>query len=157
MQCSRYLDESMKYASAVEKCKSLNAEVTTSKSQEENTFVVGLISSAVWLGLTDDVKEGEHIWVDGTPLDYSNWHDGEPNNWNNIQDCVELTTSGKWNNRNCENGYGVVCKRPVQDVKYCLDFWDKCRDMLVLKPSMCTDLRIRRSTVPTNMWNLQYL
>ncbi|RUS76836.1 hypothetical protein EGW08_015408 [Elysia chlorotica] len=138
-QCYRYFGESMKYAEAVEKCKGLNAKVTTAKSQEENSFVTSLIASAVWLGLTDDVKEGEHVWVDGEALDYSNWNNGEPNNWNNIQDCVELTTSGKWNDRNCENGYGVVCKRPVETLKFCLDFWDKCRDMLEVKPSMCTD------------------
>ncbi|GFS20628.1 C-type mannose receptor 2 [Elysia marginata] len=138
-QCYRYLETNVNYAEAVGKCTALNSNVTTSKSKEENAFILRLIYSPIWLGLTDKGEEGKFVWEDGTELSYSNWNDDEPNNWDNSQDCVELTKKGKWNDRSCENSYGVLCKRPVQEVKFCLDFWDKCRDMLELKPTMCTD------------------
>ena len=47
------------------------------------------ISSAVWLGLTDEFEEGNWQWVTGEPLDYTNWYEGEPNNSEGLEHYAE--------------------------------------------------------------------
>jgi hypothetical protein len=37
----------------------------------------------LWIGLTDVATEGTWVWADGTPLGFTNWAPGEPNNSNN--------------------------------------------------------------------------
>jgi hypothetical protein len=36
-----------------------------------------------WIGLTDEVVEGDYQWVTGEPVTYANWAPGEPNNSGN--------------------------------------------------------------------------
>ena len=37
-------------------------------------------------------------WNDLSAWTYSNWNDGEPNNWESgTEDCLEVYTNGKWN------------------------------------------------------------
>ena len=65
------------------------------KSKETQAFLNAAISShfgqLLWLGLTDQKREGDFKWIDGDAnlenLTMSNWHRGEPNDLNN-EDCV---------------------------------------------------------------------
>ena len=41
---------------------------------------------SAYFGLTDEGHEGHWVWVDGTPLDYDNWLDGQPDNLNGTED-----------------------------------------------------------------------
>jgi len=52
-----------------------------------------------YIGLTDEVTEGTFLWVDGTPLNYTNWSPGEPNNagGGNGEDYVIMFPNGRWN------------------------------------------------------------
>lgn len=64
----------------------LGGHLVTIEDEAENRFVADLargegVSRDFWIGLTDEVKEGEFIWVTGEPLSYTNWHLGEPSNW----------------------------------------------------------------------------
>ncbi|KAK0416136.1 hypothetical protein QR680_012309 [Steinernema hermaphroditum] len=36
-------------------------------------------------------------WSDGTPVDYNNWSDGEPNNLNGDEFLAQIYENGKWN------------------------------------------------------------
>ena len=36
-----------------------------------------------WLGGVDYFEEGTWQWANGDPFEYSNWHEGEPNNVDN--------------------------------------------------------------------------
>ena len=33
-----------------------------------------------WIGASDDKIEGEFLWDDGAPVEYTNWADGQPDN-----------------------------------------------------------------------------
>ena len=46
----------------------------------------------LYLGLTDEVNEGEWLWLDGSPLTVNNWLSGEPNNSGN-EDYAEIIRS----------------------------------------------------------------
>jgi hypothetical protein len=52
----------------------------------------------VWLGGSDEVKEGEWQWVDGHPMKYSNWMPNEPNNGGGVEHHLLYwtTNAGKW-------------------------------------------------------------
>uniref|UniRef100_A0A8C0W5M3 C-type lectin domain-containing protein n=1 Tax=Castor canadensis TaxID=51338 RepID=A0A8C0W5M3_CASCN len=65
-----------------------------------------------WIGLRDLDVEGKFIWMDGTPVDYSNWHPGEPNNEGQGEDCVMMQGSGQWNDAFCRSQLDAwVCEQ----------------------------------------------
>uniref|UniRef100_A0A8C5GDM7 Macrophage mannose receptor 1-like n=1 Tax=Gouania willdenowi TaxID=441366 RepID=A0A8C5GDM7_GOUWI len=52
-----------------------------------------------------------YVWSDGTP----HWQEGEPNNFNNAESCVEFTIynwddSGSWNDAHCETYNDWLCQ-----------------------------------------------
>lgn len=51
---------------------------------------------AYYIGL-ERTSPTTFAWVDGTPVTYSNWNSGEPNNVGGIENAGEVMPSGKWN------------------------------------------------------------
>jgi len=82
----------------------LTGRLVTITSAAENAFVVGRVASCewVWIGLSDAAQEGSFAWVDGEPLAFTNWYQGEPNNFDDNEDYTELVAAceerrGFWN------------------------------------------------------------
>jgi hypothetical protein len=81
------------------------------------TELRGLRNQRRWIGLTDEVAEGEFIWVDGTALqvdDFDDWLEGEPNDFDAGEDCVgyRFQSGGLplgWNDETCSREYGFIC------------------------------------------------
>ncbi|MCH8921558.1 MAG: tandem-95 repeat protein [Planctomycetes bacterium] len=73
--------------------------LATITSLAEQTFlnqnVLNTITGEVFVGLTDEVDEGDFRWITGEPFNFSYWRGGEPNNANN-DDYVELQSSFGW-------------------------------------------------------------
>ncbi|MCH8048210.1 MAG: tandem-95 repeat protein, partial [Planctomycetes bacterium] len=97
--------------------------LATISSLQEQTFlnqnVLNTITGEVFIGLTDEVAEGDFRWVTGEPFDFTYWRGGEPNNANN-DDYVELQSSfgWRWNDEsiNKQNlGYIVEFEPPFAD------------------------------------------
>ncbi|XP_049645423.1 low affinity immunoglobulin epsilon Fc receptor [Suncus etruscus] len=83
-------------------CQQLNGKLVSIHSQEEQDFLTNHTSKLEsWIGLRDLELEGEFIWIDQEPLNYSNWDHGEPNNRMPSEDCVMMRGSGKWNDAYC--------------------------------------------------------
>ncbi|XP_074652342.1 macrophage mannose receptor 1-like isoform X2 [Tubulanus polymorphus] len=62
-------------------------------------------------------------WSDGSSWDYTNWQSGEPNSFNNQEECLEMYgNSMKWNDINCHTSRYYICgvapgtKPPVTQV-----------------------------------------
>lgn len=53
-------------------------------------------------------------WSDGSPRDYVNWGDDEPNDFYDNEDCVTHYSiwGMKWNDDNCYTLYPYICKIP---------------------------------------------
>ncbi len=49
----------------------------------------------LWLGLNDELQQGNYVWTSGAPFSYTNWDSGQPNNGNN-SDYVALRQNGRW-------------------------------------------------------------
>ncbi len=90
-----------------------NACVTTALQQ------LGGGSQYVWIGFNDAQTEGSHVWYDQSPVSYTNWASGEPNNstpgccsvplfgcqgdpqCSAGEDCVQIYSDGEWNDEYC--------------------------------------------------------
>jgi hypothetical protein len=75
-------------------------------SAEENEFIRqsfgtwGGVTTGrrLWIGLTDRKSEGTFEWVNGEPVNYTNWASGEPNDTPAPEDHAEmLGLQGTWN------------------------------------------------------------
>ncbi|XP_014717461.2 C-type lectin domain family 4 member G-like isoform X1 [Equus asinus] len=57
-----------------------------------------------WLGLRA-VRCAEKVqgyqWVDGVPLSFSHWNEGEPNDSQGREDCIMMLDTGMWNDAPC--------------------------------------------------------
>jgi len=88
---------------------SLGGHLATVDDAAENTWIEtsfgnwGGLSRTLWIGLNDVALEGTFVWADGTPVGYTNWNAGEPNNSTgndpvNGEDHVMIYgTGGTWN------------------------------------------------------------
>lgn len=71
-------------------------------SEGENSFVSGLAGGKrIWIGLSDELIEGQWRWLSGEPVTYTNWSAGEPNNYylgNPGEDATTMNWVGSaWN------------------------------------------------------------
>lgn len=74
------------------------ATVTTAS---ENSFIARVAGVDAWLGATDRVSDGTFVWSGGpeagTPVSYTNWVNGEPNNFGGKEEFLSIKASGGWN------------------------------------------------------------
>ena len=69
------------------------------------------IAKRTWIGLHRDPKnKSRWLWVDGSYVTYTNWYNGEPNDNNGEEDCVEMSSTGKWNDQNCNDSVSYICE-----------------------------------------------
>ncbi|XP_058240748.1 CD209 antigen-like protein C isoform X2 [Hemibagrus wyckioides] len=70
-------------------CMKKGAELVIINSREEQEFIdKSFGGTQAWIGLNDKVTEGEFKWVDGSSLTTKFWWNGEPNNYENKEDCA---------------------------------------------------------------------
>lgn len=67
-------------------------------------------NKAAFLSMTDTKTEGKFTYPSGESLVYSNWAPGEPNNDKGAENCVEIYTNGKWNDKSCGEQRLVICE-----------------------------------------------
>lgn len=128
-------------------CANMGGYLVTVTSAAENNFIFSLWPSG-WIGLTDEVVEGQWRWVTGEPYSYSSWNPGEPNNAGN-EDYVQFVGGGKWND--LPNNYSLPY---VIEFDYIVTFtpW-------VLHKTVYTDATgrytINEPTNPATEWYIQ--
>ncbi|MHC4836571.1 MAG: C-type lectin domain-containing protein [Planctomycetota bacterium] len=69
-----------------------------------------------WIGLNDRQQEGLWVWLDGVPVVYEHWDNGEPNDGGGGEDCgLIMTRNGRqseWDDRPCDSGRPSICEAP---------------------------------------------
>lgn len=89
--------------------------VTIDNSAEENwlaTKEAAYGGGVWWIGYND--KGFENIWGWAAPptASYTNWAPGEPNNYQNNEDCaVDNWNAGRWNDYPCTITAKYICER----------------------------------------------
>jgi len=91
-------------------CRDLGGELATIEDATENEFVVGLLEEPAWIGLHDRMLEGEHGWVGGQPSGFRVWGDGQPDDLEAGEDCVEIGANGTWSDQPCTAELAFVCE-----------------------------------------------
>jgi hypothetical protein len=85
------------YAAAKVKVAEIGGCLTVITSAAQNTFLNSALGGggAAWLGIE---RQGTG-WISntGTPLSYTNWGAGEPNNYGGVENCCTITGTGQWN------------------------------------------------------------
>jgi len=109
------------FTDASAQCVGLGAHLAILTTPALDTAAEALVgNNDTFIGLTDQITEGQFVWVDGTPLAFSNWESGEPNNGGGSnEDCAIIAgarAQKMWDDRPCApNGtagtYAVLCQR----------------------------------------------
>ena len=92
---------------------SLGGNLVTVNDATENQFLVNTFGGTeqLWIGLTDEVVEGQFKWVNGEAVTYTNWLINQPDNASGVEDYVHLSggTGGQWNDNNSSIIYrGII-------------------------------------------------
>ncbi|KAK2888177.1 uncharacterized protein [Channa argus] len=111
-----YLKKS--WGAAHEDCVARGGNLVSIHSQEEEEFLsLHTKGSSKWIGLKSNPTEGGYSWSDNTPLSHTNWGEGEPNNHEGREDCVEMVSNANgtrswWNDLNCDAHQDWICSIP---------------------------------------------
>ncbi|XP_043204664.1 lectin BRA-3-like [Amphibalanus amphitrite] len=110
-QCYSRLSTQVDHAQAERDCTALHAHLAVPRSRTENLCVAGLAGHEnIWLGITDSAEEGVFRGPGGRAVTISDgyvWASGQPDNWRDQEDCVEIRKVSEgyrfaeWNDDNC--------------------------------------------------------
>ncbi|XP_054706986.1 macrophage mannose receptor 1-like [Uloborus diversus] len=95
------------------KCLQRGGNLVSIHSKEEldvlKQFVRYIKFESLMIGLHRDAADGNKFsWSDRSPVDFTNWDEGEPNS--DMEHCsVAYTTSMKFHNHLCEEPRGYIC------------------------------------------------
>ena len=76
--------------------------------------------SWLWLGGSDQEKEGVWKWSDGSLWEINNWNLGEPSNQTGQHCLSQAYYSQKWNDYSCNAKINFVCSQTLQSGKITL-------------------------------------
>lgn len=107
--CFLYHPGALAWSAAEAACVADGSHLAIITDATQNAVVLGIIGTTdpAFLGATDAVTEGTFRWTDGTPLTFTNFNAGEPNNGagTHEEDClvmrVDATRAGEWDDRPC--------------------------------------------------------
>ena len=99
-----FFTKNVAYSEAERFCENLGGHLATISSDAENDYLFNLMKSkgynSAYFGLTDSEREGVWKWVNGENVNYTNWHQGEPNAENENEDYAMFYykyNDGTWN------------------------------------------------------------
>ncbi|XP_034501395.1 C-type lectin domain family 4 member E isoform X4 [Ailuropoda melanoleuca] len=118
--CYFFSTNTMSWTSSLKNCSDMGAHLVVINTQEEQEFLFFAKPKRreFYIGLTDQVTEGQWQWVDGTPFSesLSFWDVGEPNNIVTVEDCATIRDSSNprknWNDVPCFFNMFRVCEMP---------------------------------------------
>ncbi|XP_021059768.1 mannose-binding protein A [Mus pahari] len=105
--------EKMPFSKVKSLCTELQGTVAIPRNAEENKAIQEVATGIAFLGITDEVTEGQFMYVTGGRLTYSNWKKDEPNNHGSGEDCVIILDNGLWNDISCQASFKAVCEFPA--------------------------------------------
>ncbi|KAM8872531.1 uncharacterized protein ACB058_004460 isoform 1-T1 [Synchiropus picturatus] len=115
--CYHFETEDVKnWQDAEAQCVSQQGHLVSFHSQEELSFITAHMPGESWVGLNDISVEGQYVYSDGTAAEILPWAPGQPDNWQNNEDCVNLrgmnhAQAGKLNDDFCSSTKDYICKK----------------------------------------------
>ncbi|NXP49537.1 SFTPA protein, partial [Heliornis fulica] len=100
------------FASALQSCEEAGGTLATPRNKEENEAILGIVKQYnryAYLGIKEGETKGQFLYINGSPLNYTNWHQYEPNG-KGTEKCVEMYTDGSWNDKKCNLYRLTICE-----------------------------------------------
>ena len=90
-------------------CQEQGGHVSFFKNEEElEAYKAATNGRKEWLGIVR-INENQWFTMERNEITVSDWKDGEPNDFNDIEDCVETNHFG-WNDQRCDNANLFSCR-----------------------------------------------
>merc|ERR1719334_2281473 len=87
----KFFNEAKSWYDAEKSCVKEGGHLASIHSKEDHEKIINLVkdvpSYRVWIGGSDDKREGKWQWTDDTKWDYEAWSTGQPDNYRGNQDC----------------------------------------------------------------------
>jgi len=115
-KCYKLFQNKLSWYDAYFYCRREGGNLVSVHSKAENEFVARLDSDlwSLWLGAGRERISNTWLWVDGSPFSFHNWRKNEPNNFDGIEDCLELWKDDYvWNDNGCSKRMKFVCKKKL--------------------------------------------
>lgn len=113
-----YCPTAMNWNDAQNYCKSHGGNLATPMNYHQQAMMYWLQAHnpyvySLWIGVNDLRREGHYVSPRNTYVPYHHWYHGQPSNYNNNEDCVEMYRSnGLWNDRSCCTKLPFICELP---------------------------------------------
>ncbi|TNM92320.1 hypothetical protein fugu_019332 [Takifugu bimaculatus] len=121
--CYYYNDtDAVDFPTALRRCRDERALLASIHDKDEQAYINSMVGTgkvtSAWIGMImAGVANGQYKWVDGSAVSYTHWGNGEPNNANGEEQCVQMNRhQGVWNDANCGRTAGYVCKKRPGDI-----------------------------------------
>lgn len=104
--------QSVNFNDIRETCARVGGRIAVPRNQEENEAIASIVKKYniyAYLGLAEGPTPGEFYYLDGAPVNYTNWYRGEPRG-RGSEKCVEMYTDGRWNDKNCLQYRLAICE-----------------------------------------------
>lgn len=101
------------YENSKEACFHLGGQIASPRNAAENNALSKMaakLGKYIYLGINDRETEGVFQYLSGERVQYSNWAASEPNNQTEQEDCVEMYTDGRWNDKRCSENRLIICE-----------------------------------------------
>ncbi|XP_068444184.1 C-type isolectin Sp-CL4-like [Clinocottus analis] len=116
-RCMKYFRFLTTNKDAKERCNCMDSDLMSVLNEDENHQVMCMSyyyrnpfkPASFWI---EGKKSGDVFkYPDGSELEYTNWHTGEPNNVKQLHTCIEANFRkwGKWNDAGCSLRRDFVC------------------------------------------------
>ncbi|XP_067268328.1 immune-related, lectin-like receptor 4 [Chanodichthys erythropterus] len=123
-KCYLFSTNILTWTASRDSCITAGGHLVIINSKNEQEFLMRIVKMKkedFWIGLTDEKKEGQWLWVDNTELSKSYWMKNEPDDWKgpngknyNGEDCViirpEYSQYLSWSDAFCTNSFYRICE-----------------------------------------------
>jgi len=85
--------EDVSWHEAKARCEEMGGYLACVTTKMESRFVIGLgDGKTLWLGATDEAREGAWVWVNGDDFSYDEWAGNQPNAGSDVEDYLATRT-----------------------------------------------------------------
>lgn len=112
------------WQAAEQSCQKQGAHLVVISSERERSYLQSQFSQStgqLWIGLNDVNEEGNYVWTDGSPLIYHFWAQGEPQDADHSENCIEMDPNvgenpGAWRDTYCNSHRGYICEKLLSKI-----------------------------------------
>ncbi|KAL8186823.1 UNVERIFIED_CONTAM: hypothetical protein K2H54_013752 [Gekko kuhli] len=107
------------FDNTVKICRAAHGAIAAPVNKMENEAIMSLVQDSntyAYLGMTEGPVPGEFHFLNGAPVNYTNWYEGEPKG-KGAERCVEMYLDGTWNDKICDKYRLSVCEFTTTPVR----------------------------------------